>query len=155
MNLKNLEELFIPVNNFGRQSAEYVKGIQELYRSDVQVILFPAGLCSRKKGKVVRDLEWKKSFVTKAIEYKRDIIPVHFEGKNSVFFYRLANLRKMLGIQANIEMLYLPDEMLRQSKQKIHVTVGKPISWSDLDKSKSRAEWAEELKKTVYKLGDN
>ncbi len=152
LNLKNLEPLFIPVNKHGRQSAEYVRRIEELYRSDYQVLYFPAGLCSRKQGKKIVDLQWKKNFVKKAIDHKRDIIPVHFEGKNSPFFYRLANLRKMLGIKANIEMFYLPDEMFRQRHQKIHVTIGKPVPWSHFDKSKSLAEWANEIKETVYAL---
>ena len=152
LNLKNLEPLFIPVNKHGRQSAEYVRRIEELYRSDYQVLYFPAGLCSRKQGNRIIDLEWKKNFIKKAKDHNRDIVPVHFEGKNSPFFYRLANLRKMLGIKANIEMFYLPDEMFRQKHQKIHVTIGKPIPWSHFDKSKSLAGWAEEVKKTVYSL---
>ncbi|MFP4367370.1 MAG: glycerol acyltransferase, partial [Bacteroidales bacterium] len=116
------------------------------------ILYFPAGLCSRKKGNKIEDLEWKKNFIKKAIEYKRDIVPVHFEGKNSAFFYRLANFRKMLGIQANVEMFYLPDEMFSQQNNNINVTIGKPIPWSHFDKSKTHAEWAGEVKRTVYSL---
>jgi putative hemolysin len=152
LNIKNLEPLFVPINKHGRQSVEYVKKIEDLYRSDHQVLYFPAGICSRKQGGEIRDLEWKKSFIKKAIDHKRNIVPVHFKGKNSKFFYRLANLRKILGIKANIEMFYLPDEMFRQSRQKIHVTFGKPIPWDHFDKSKSLSEWAEEVKKIVYSL---
>ncbi len=153
LNLKNLEPVFVPVNKHGRQSTEYVRKIEDLYRSDYQVLYFPAGICSRKQGKVIADLEWKKNFIKKAIEHNRDVVPVHFDGKNSRFFYQLANLRKMVGIKANIEMFYLPDEMFRQSSQKINVTIGKPIPWSHFDKSKSLNEWAEEVKSEVYRLG--
>jgi 1-acyl-sn-glycerol-3-phosphate acyltransferase len=152
LNLKNLESLFVPVNKHGKQSVEYVKRIEDLYRSDNQVLYFPAGLCSRRQGKKIMDLEWKKNFIKKAVEHKRDIVPVHFEGKNSMFFYRLANLRKFLGIKANIEMFYLPDEMFRQRNQKIHVTIGKPIKWSSFDESKTAVGWAEEVKQLVYSL---
>ncbi|MFO7922781.1 MAG: 1-acyl-sn-glycerol-3-phosphate acyltransferase [Bacteroidales bacterium] len=152
LNIKNLESLFVPINKHGRQSVEYVKKIEDLYRSDHQVLYFPAGICSRKQEGKIMDLEWKKSFIKKAIDHKRNIVPVHFEGKNSKFFYRLAYLRKILGIKANIEMFYLPDEMFRQSRQKIHVTFGKPIPWDHFDKSKSLSEWAEEVKKIVYSL---
>ena len=152
LNIKNLESLFIPVNKHGRQTVEYAKLIDEAYRSDNQVFIFPAGLCSRMQGKKIMDLDWKKHFIKKAIDYKRDIIPVHFGGRNSSFFYHLANLRKFLGIGANIEMFYLPDEMFRQRNRKIHVTVGKPIPYTHFDKSKTHAEWAEEVKKTVYRL---
>lgn len=155
LNIKNLESLFVPINKHGRQSVEYVKKIEDLYRSDHQVLYFPAGICSRKQEGKIMDLEWKKSFIKKAIDHKRNIVPVHFEGKNSKFFYRLAYLRKILGIKANIEMFYLPDEMFRQSRQKIHVTFGKPIPWDHFDKSKSLSEWAEEVKKIVYSLKEN
>lgn len=151
-NLKNLEPVFIPVNKHGRQSTDYARKIEELYKSDHQVLYFPAGLCSRKQGSRIMDLEWKKNFIKKAIDHKRDIVPVHFDGKNSRFFYRLANLRKMLGIKANIEMFYLPDEMFRQKSQKIHVTIGKPIPWNRFGKSKTYAQWAEEVKRIVYSL---
>jgi putative hemolysin len=154
LNLGNLECLFIPVNKHGRQSIDYARKIEELYESDQQVLYFPAGLCSRKQGGKIMDLEWKKNFIKKAIDHKRDIVPVHFDGKNSAFFYRLANLRRKLGIKANIEMFYLPDEMFGQINQKIHVTVGKAIPYSTLDKTKTHAQWANELKKIVYSLGE-
>jgi hypothetical protein len=94
MNIVNIEELFIPVNTFGRQSVEYARRIDSEYASDAQILNFPAGICSRKiKGRII-DLEWKKSFISKSIQYKRDIVPVYFGGKNSNFFYNLSNIRK-------------------------------------------------------------
>jgi putative hemolysin len=152
LNLKNLEPIFIPINKHGRQSADYVRRIEEVYMSDDQVLYFPAGLCSRKRGGEITDLEWKKNFIKKAIDHKRDIVPVHFEGSNSPFFYNLANLRQRVGINANIEMFYLPDEMFRQKNQKIHVTVGKSIPWSRFDKSETHARWAEYVRNIVYSL---
>lgn len=152
LNLKNLKPVFIPVNKLGRQSIEYARKIEDLYRSDNQILYFPAGLCSRRTGNKIKDLEWKKNFIKKTIEYKRDVVPVHFEGENSAFFYRLANFRKMLGIKANIEMFYLPDEMFRQHKNIINVTIGKPIPWSHFDKSKTHAEWTLHVKEIVYGL---
>ncbi len=152
LNLKNLEPIFIPVNKHGRQSVEYVRKIEEVYKSDDQVLYFPAGLCSRKTGGNILDLEWKKNFIKKATDHKRDIVPVHFEGRNSSFFYNLANLRQKVGIKANIEMFYLPDEMYRQKHQRIHVTVGQAIPCSRFDKSKTHAEWAKEVRNTVYSL---
>lgn len=93
-----------------------------------------------------------KSFVVKAIEHKRDIIPVHFDAKNSNFFYNFANIRKSLGLKFNIELIYLPGEMFKNKDQTFHITFGKPISWQSLDKSKSPAQWAEEIRTIVYNL---
>ena len=153
MNILNIEELFIPVNTFGGQSVEYVKRIEEEYASDAQILNFPAGICSRKiKGRIL-DLEWKKSFINKAIEHKRDIVPVYFGGRNSNFFYNLANLRKFLGIKANIELFLLPDEMYKQQNKTVSVKFGDTIPFRTFDKSKTYKEWAKWLKEKVYAIG--
>ena len=79
--LRNLQSIFVPINKHGAQSKENALRIEEAYASDNQIITFPAGLCSRKiKGKIV-DLEWKKSFVQKAVQYQRDVVPVYFDGQ--------------------------------------------------------------------------
>ncbi len=152
MNIHNLDPVFIPVNKHGRQSLEYARKIEQAYASDAQILYFPAGLCSRKRKGRIRDLEWKKNFITKAIQHERDIVPVHFSGRNSNFFYRLANLRVMLGIGSNIEMVYLPDEMFKQVDKKIILTIGKPIPRETFDRRFSPGEWAEKLKEHVYRL---
>lgn len=152
MNLENLKPIFIPVNKHGKQSIEYVRKIEETYQSDAQILNFPAGLCSRKiKGKII-DLEWKKSFITKAVQHKRDIVPVHIDGKNSNFFYNLSNLRGYLGIKTNIEMFYLSDEVFKQRNKDITLTFGKPIPYQTFDKSLHPKEWANRVKKYVYTL---
>ena len=152
LNLPNFEPLFVPVNKHGRQSSEYVRRIDETYQSDAQVLNFPAGLCSRKvKGKIV-DLGWHKSFINKAKKYKRNVIPVHISGRNSNFFYNLANLRKFLGIGANIEMFYLPDEMFKQRNKDIVITFGRPISYEKFDRRYTPKQWAEKIKEHVYEL---
>lgn len=155
MNLKNMDGVFVPINKHGRQSTEYARKIEETYQSDSQVLYFPAGLCSRKiKGKIV-DLAWQKSFIAKAIDYKRDIIPFHVEAKNSNFFYNLARLRKFLGIKANVEMFYLVDEMFKQKDKKITVTFGKPIPYTLFDKSKNHKEWGNYVREIVYNLASD
>jgi len=152
MTLQNLDSIFIPVNKHGRQSMKYVRKIEETYKSDQQILNFPAGLCSRKiKGSII-DLEWKKSFVSKAIEHKRDIVPVHISGRNSNFFYNLSNLRGKLGIKANLEMFYLVDEVFKQKNKNIVVTFGKPISYTKFDKSESPRAWAKKVKDYIYTL---
>lgn len=152
LNIKNLETIFVPINKYGSQAKLSAAAINEAYASENQIITFPAGLCSRKKNGKIKDLDWMKSFVVKAIEYKRDVIPVHFEAKNSNFFYNFANIRKSLGLKFNVELIYLPGEMFKNKNQTFHITFGKPIPWQSLDKSKSTTEWAEEIKTIVYNL---
>ena len=153
LELKNLNVLFVPVNKHGRNSIESVKIIENLYESDDLVLIFPAGLVSRKqKGGIIKDLHWKKSFISKAIKHKRDIIPVYIEGRNSSFFYNLARWRKMMGIKGNIEMLYLPDEMFKQADKKMTITFGKPLPYTMFTKSKTHNQWAQWVKEKAYEL---
>ena len=150
--LSNLRSIFVPINKHGAQGKKNVQLIEEAYASDNQVVTFPAGLCSRRRNGKIVDPEWKKSFIQKAVEYKRDVVPVYFEGRNSNFFYGLANLRKALGIKMNYEMLYLPDEMFRSKHKTFRIYFGKPIPYQTFDASKKPAEWAEWVKGIVYNL---
>jgi putative hemolysin len=152
MNLDNCSGIFLPVNKHGGQAREAVKQLEETYASDSQILYFPAGLCSRKKRGIICDLEWQKSFISKAVQHRRDVIPCYFSGRNSDFFYNLSNIRKFLGIKANIEMLYLPDEMFRQQGKNITLVFGKVIPWQTFDNSKTPKEWSEWVKGRTYEL---
>lgn len=150
--IENLKPIFLPINKHGSQARAAMQATTDAFESDNQIITFPAGMCSRKqKGKII-DLEWKKSFIQKAIESERDIVPIYFKAKNSNFFYKFANIRKAIGIQFNIEMILLPDEMFKNRGETFSITFGKPILYSTFDKSKSANEWASYVKDMAYKL---
>ncbi|EKB48858.1 1-acyl-sn-glycerol-3-phosphate acyltransferase [Cecembia lonarensis] len=151
-NIKNFEPMFVPVNKHGANSREVSKLIEETYAGEHAVLVFPAGLVSRKQPGGIKDLEWKKSFISKAKRYKKNVVPVYIEGRNSNFFYNMANLRKKLGIKANLEMFYLADEMFAQKGKKVVIHIGKPISYQYFDQSKTEAEWAKEVKEIVYQM---
>ena len=152
MNLQGLAPLCIPINKTGKQAKDFPRMVEAGFSSNDQLIMFPAGLCSRRQNGVIRDLDWKKTFIVKSVQAQRDVVPIHFEGRNSNFFYNLANVCKFLGIKINIAMLYLADEMLKNRHKTFTVTIGKPISWQTFDKSKTPAEWAAYVKDIVYKL---
>ncbi len=152
MNLVPVRPKFIGVNKHGGNVKSYVADMHKSFASDHPIIFFPAGLISRRTKGEIKDLEWKRTFIKKAIEYERDILPVHINGRVSNFFYRLANLRKFLGIRQNIEMLYLPNELFKQRQQELIITFGEPISWKTFTRDKSAEEWAQKVKETVYRL---
>lgn len=153
MNFENFKPIFIPVNKFGKNSQQAAALVEQAYAEGYAVLIFPAGLVSRKFEDGIRDLEWKKSFVAKAKKYKKDILPCFISGNNSKFFYNLAHWRKKLGIKANVEMFYLADEMYKQRGQKVVIQVGELIPYQSLDSSKSESQWAEHIKKLVYDIG--
>jgi putative hemolysin len=152
MNLKPLANFFLPVNKHGSQSVQNATLIEQAYGSNLPILNFPAGLCSRKNRGKIADLEWKKSFIVKGIAHKRYIVPIYFKGKNSSFFYNLSKIRTFLGIKLNIEMLYLADEMFRQRGRKQHIKFGTPISYETFDKSRKPIWWANWVKEQVYKM---
>jgi putative hemolysin len=148
--IKPLQNIFVPINKHGAQGKEAVQAIHEAFASENQIITFPAGLCSRKTKGLICDLEWKKMFITKAVEYKRNIVPICFEAKNSRLFYTIANIRKKLRIKINIEMLLLPREMFIARNSTFTVHFGKPIPWQTFDESRTSRQWADWLKQQVY-----
>lgn len=152
LSLGTMDDLFIPVNKHGSQYA--IGRIEETYKSQHAVLVFPAGLVSRKQNGKVQDLEWKKSFIAKSLQYHKSIVPTYIDGKNSKFFYNLASFRKKIGIKANIEMLYLADEMYKQRNKTITIIFGKPVHPSHFDKEKSHRELAQLMKEHVYALGE-
>lgn len=152
LNLKNLNNIFLAVNKHGAMAKEAVAAIEHAYASACQMIMFPAGMVSRKQHGEIKDLEWQKSFVAKAVQHHRDIVPMFISGNNSNFFYNLANFRKRIGLKANLEMLYLPDETFKKKGQHFTIHIGKAIPWQSLDRSKKPIEWAQEIKDKVYKL---
>ena len=152
MNLPGLAPLCIGINKTGSQSRNFPAMVETGFSSDDHMVMFPAGLCSRKIDGKIQDIPWKKTFITKSVEHKRDIVPIHFSGHNSMFFYRLANICKMLGIKFNIAMLFLVDEMYKNRHQSFQITIGKPISWQTFDKSKTPTQWAQKVRARVYQL---
>ncbi len=155
LNLKNLDTIFVGVNKHGKNTSEVLDKIDGYYAGEGSLLIFPAGLVSRKQNNgLIRDLTWKKSFIVKAKKYKRNIIPVHIAGRNSNFFYNLARWRGKLGIKANIEMLYLMDEMYHQLGKNIHIKIGKPLSYELFNEQYNDHDWAQKVKEHIYTLAE-
>ncbi len=152
MQIKNFEPIFIPVNKHGKNQRMNLNYIDSLYSSEKCIIVFPAGLVSRKQKKTIQDLDWKKSFVSQCIKHKRNVIPVFTKGLNSNKFYNIAYWRKKIGLKANIEMLLLADEMFKQKGNTINFVFGNIIPWETFNDSFSHIEWAQKVKNHVYDL---
>lgn len=150
MNLKGFAPLCVPVNKMGGQASELPRLTEELFASDNQVLMFPAGKCSRRIDGKVQDVAWSKTFIEKSVKHHRDIVPLRFVGQNSKRFYRIAQITKKMKF--NVAMAFLPDEMYRARGKNFRVVFGEPIPWQHFDGSKSRKEWAQWVREQVYKL---
>ena len=152
MNLPGLAPVCIPINKTGKQSRDFPAMVEAGFQSDNHMLMFPAGICSRKINGQVHDIPWKKTFITKSVQYQRDIVPIHFGGQNSEFFYKLANFSDKYVKKVNIAMLFLVDEMYKNVHKTFRVAIGKPIPWQTFDKSKTPMEWAKFVEDSVYQL---
>jgi putative hemolysin len=152
LNLPGLRPVSIGINKTGRQSRDFPRMVEAGFQSDNHMLMFPAGLNSRKKNGVIHDLPWKKTFISKSVEYHRDVVPIYFSGRNSERFYRIANWQKKLHLKANIAMLFLVDEMYRNVHKTFTIKIGKPIPWQTFDKSRTPAQWAQWVEDKVYEL---
>ena len=152
MNLPGLAPLCIPINKTGGQSRNFPAMVKAGFASDHHMLMFPAGVCSRKINGEIHDLPWKKTFIAKSVETHRDVVPIHFSGRNSDRFYRIANICKTFNLKFNVAMLFLVDEMYRNVHKTFRIAIGKPIPWQTFDKSKTPAQWAQYVQDRVYEL---
>ncbi len=152
MAVKPLDNVFLPINKHGKQSRKSSSNIEEVFAGNDPIIIFPAGLVSRKRDEGIRDLKWQKMFINKAVQYHRDIIPVYFDGKNSPFFYNFAKLRTRVGLKFNIEMIYLPREIFRSRHARFTIVAGKPIPYNRFKGGRNAAIEAKAMKRIVYDL---
>ncbi len=152
MNLPGLAPLCIPINKTGKQSRDFPAMVEAGFASDHHMVMFPAGLCSRKIKGEIHDLPWTKTFISKSVQTQRDVVPIHFSGQNSEKFYRIANICKALRLKFNFAMLFLADEMFKNRGKTFEVTIGKPIPWQTFNKSRKPKEWAQYVQDLVYKL---
>lgn len=151
MNLPGLVPVSIPINKTGRQGRNFPAMVEAGFQSENHMLMFPAGLCSRKKDGVISDIPWSKTFISKSVEYQRDVVPIHFSGQNSNFFYRLANFSDRF-LPFNLAMMFLVDEMYKNVHKTFRVAIGKPIPWQTFDKSRKPIEWAQYVRQQVYTL---
>ena len=152
MALKGIQPLCIPVNKTGAQARDLPQKVAEIYNSEANVVIFPAGLCSRKIDGKIQDLPWSKNFIKMSRQTERYVVPIHFIGQNSKRFYNVANLCKKLKLKFNFAMIFLPDELYRAQHGSYKVVFGDPIPAETFDKSRTDQQWAAWVREKVYQL---
>jgi putative hemolysin len=151
LNLPGLKPVSIGINKTGKQSRDFPRMVEAAFQSENHILMFPAGLNSRKINGEIHDLPWKKTFISKSVEYQRDVVPIHFSGQNSKRFYRIAKFSDRF-LPFNLAMLFLVDEMYKNVGKTFEIRIGKPIPWQTFDKSKTPLEWAQYVENKVYEL---
>ena len=155
MNLPGLAPLCVGINKTGKNGRDFPRIVEATFQAEQHVVMFPAGLCSRKTDGEIKDIPWKSTFIKKSVETGRDIVPIHFEGRNSNFFYNMANMCKRMNLKFNFAQLFLADELYKNRNKTFTITIGKPIPVSTFDNSRMSSQWAQWVYDTVYALDEN
>ena len=151
--IKGFDSISLYIARFGQINRRNAILINKTLASEAQLLVQPAGTVSKRNPVKISDLAWNKFFIHKAIQYKRDVIPVHVQARNSRLFYNIASFRKIFRIKANLEMFLLPREMFNKSGKTITITFGIPIAYKTFDDSLTHLEWAQKVREYVYVLG--
>lgn len=155
--IPQLRPLIAAVNVFGsgNSSRQYLLELENVYNSAIPITHFPSGEVSRIKSGKIQDKDWEKSFISKAVSCKRDIVPIYIQGRNSLLFYLVFSCRKVIGIHVNLELVLLPREFFNKRDKTIKVKIGLPVPYATIDKTRTYPEWARWMKSRVYHLRDN
>jgi putative hemolysin len=91
---------------------------------------FPAGTVShlRVRDKCISDPPWQRSVVGLVRRTGATVVPVYFEGRNSMMF-QLAGL-----IHRSLRTALLPKELLKRSHSRLSVFVGRPIGRDKIER---------------------
>ena len=157
MGVPQMRSMLVPINKIRKDAKkDNINNVSKAFASDAIIPFFPSGMVSRKKWfKGIKDLRWKRSFLIGARENHRDVVLTHINGRNSNFFYNLANFRKFFRVKMNLEMVYLINEMVKQKNKTIEITFSKPFKTSELNPEKDDTIYAEEMREFIYELGKN
>ena len=151
--LAPLSDRFIGVNPLeGISSQSSFQGMRQALAHVTEghaLGVFPAGEVSswRTDVRSVADPRWKTPVIKILQRAEVPVVPVWFDGANSVVF-------QMLGmIHPNLRTLVLPNEMLRMRGRTVRMRIGKPISAKDVTAFGNAENLARYLRAKTYALG--
>lgn len=151
--LEPLRERFIGVNPFEQLgSLSSFQGMRQAlgHVKDGHALgVFPAGEVSswHNDVKAVADPRWKAPVIKLVQHSGVPVVPVWFDGANSLVF-------QVLGmINPSLRTLALPTEMLRMRGRKVRMRIGKPIQPKELLAFSGAEQLARFLRAKTYALG--
>lgn len=113
------------------------------------LIVFPAGEVSQYKisRREVTDPDWKKSVTTIIRHAKPSIVPIFFQGQNSVLF-QIAGF-----LNSRLRTMLLVRELLKQQGKQINFKIGNPISYQKISHYKDDDQLLNYLRWRTYIIG--
>lgn len=149
----NLSDFLIAVNPFENidhpASISGIKTALGLLKNGVPISVFPAGEVSTFKlsSQCVTDRKWHPVIGKLAIKAKVPVVPVYFQGNNSLLF----NLLSL--IHPNLRTAKLPSEMFNKKGHVLKLRIGKPIKIDDTPYANNPSKLLDYLRARTYALG--
>jgi putative hemolysin len=152
--LKPLESTILPVNPFEQFKAKQSSlgglklSLQHL-KEGHPLGIFPAGEVStyQNDARIVVDKPWSLSVAKMIAHAEVPVLPIYFEGQNSLFFHLLGTVHPLLRTAR------LPSELFNKAKQPIKVRIGTPIGVKDIQSFDKVSDLNIFLRSRTYALG--
>lgn len=109
---------------------------------------FPSGAVSdlHLPTLTIRDREWQESLIRLIQKARVPVVPIHFEGRNSLFYYSLGH------INWRVRLLRLPREVLNKGRGIHRVNIGATISPEEIASYGDIGELCARLRSAVYDM---
>ena len=147
----SLSNSFIDLNPFESKSQDNVSGLKAAFqhlRNGQPLGIFPAGeVATMQKGfGKIEDKEWDEGVMKFLMKANVPIIPMFFNGHNSLVFHLLGKVHPYL------RTLSIPSEFFKKENKTIRVRIGKPISPEVFKDFQSREKAGKYLRTCLYAL---
>ena len=151
--IEPLKDLLIPVDLYAGKAAskKNVAGLKQMYShldNGGGVLIFPAGEVSTIYDGRVQDKAWKKSVVKLMVKANVPLVPVFFDGKNSMSFHIKGK------IHSTWRTLSLASEMYNKQNTSIGVRIGKTITEKKLNQCIDLDDKYNYLRARIYGLSN-
>lgn len=157
----SLKDYFLPVDNLsGKTDARSVNGIRGALRhiaDDHPIGFFPAGEVgtwqikkNRQPGTSfwdIQDRPWAANIVKLVKKSGKQVIPIYFDGVNSLGFHLLGQIHRRL------RTVRLIHELFNKKGRVVHVRIGKPIMPEEAE-GLSQEEFGKLIRSRCYELAD-
>ena len=147
--LKPLAPVLLPVDNMGGQTAKMqLRAIRRHLKAEGAVLVFPAGVVSRWGWGGIRDGTWRGGFLKFSRAARAPVLPVHIQGRNSLFFYALSLVARRLST------LWLVPEMFKLRGGQVRFSIGGIVPCKGYEKlGLHPPALAAAFRKQVYAIG--
>lgn len=146
-----ISEYILPVNPFEtRPDIKSTAGLKQTIKhlkEGAPIGIFPAGeVASIQKGSHITDKKWSNTALRFIKKANVPVLPIYFEGNNSLLFYLLGKVHPFL------RTIKLPSELLNKKNKTIKVVIGNPIPVEEQEQFPDIEKYGRYLRTNTFML---